>query len=277
MVKMSTVWDRTAEFLSENIAAILPIALFAFFVPSSVGGSFQPVFLTAAPGVALALRLVQLAFAILSVWGSLAITALALGSTGEETAGAIARRRLLPALLVSVVLGIAMLALVLPVSIFLAASGYDLTAIARGEAVEISSAAAGFVSIYVLVFSIAMLWIGARLIVVTPVIVREGLMLGSIRQSWRLTRGSTWRIVGVLILFVVVATVSALAANTVFGSIFALVAGGGEDGISLAGVLTSTVTAAVQTAFLVLLPAFTAKLYLALAAQAAARTPVRPS
>ena len=277
MVKMSTVWDRTAEFLSENIAAILPIALFAFFVPASVGGSFQPVLLTATPGLALALRLVQLAFAILSVWGSLAITALALEGASGETAGTIARRRLLPALLVSVALGVAMIALVLPVSIVLAVSGYDLTAIGRGDAVEISSSAAAFVSIYFLVFSIAMLWIGARLIVVTPVIVREGLMLGSIPRSWRLTRGSTWRIIGVLILFVVVASVSALAANTVFGSIFALVAGGGEDGISLAGVLTSTVTAAVQTAFLVLLPAFTAKLYLALAAQAALRTHVQPS
>lgn len=265
---MSNVWDRTAEFLSDNIGAVVPIALVAFFVPASISGNFEAVFLTATPGVMLALRLVQLAFAVLSVWGSLVIAAMALNGGGDETAGAIARRRLLPALAVSVVLGIAMVALTLPVPIFLAANGYDLAAIARGEAAEISSAAAGIVSIYFLVLSIAFIWIGARLIVVTPVIVREERMFGAIPQSWRLTRGSTWRIVGVLILFAVVATVSALAANTVFGSIFALVAGGGEGGISLAGVLTSIVTAAVQTAFLVLLPAFTAKLYLALSDQA---------
>jgi hypothetical protein len=41
MVKMSTVWDRTAEFLSDNIGAIVPVALLAFFVPASIGGSFQ--------------------------------------------------------------------------------------------------------------------------------------------------------------------------------------------------------------------------------------------
>lgn len=196
MVKMSTVWDRTAEFLSDNIGAVVPIALIAFFVPASIGGSFQSVFLTASPGLVLALRLVQLAFAVLSVWGSLVITAMALDGASGETAGATARRRLLPALAVSVVLGIAMLALTLPIPVFLAGYGYDLTAIARGEAVEIDATAAAFVWIYFLLLSIAFVWIGARLIVTTPVIVREQRMLGAVPQSWRLTRGSTWRIVG---------------------------------------------------------------------------------
>lgn len=275
MVKMSTVWDRTAEFLSDNIGAIVPIALLAFFVPASIGGNFEAVYPTASVGLTLALRLVQLGFAVLSIWGSLAITALALGGANGETAGAIARRRLLPSLAVSVVLGAAVMALTLPVPAFLALNGYDLMAIARGETVEVSSTAAGIVTIYVLALLIACLWIGARLIVVTPVIVREGRMFGAIPQSWRLTRGSSWRIIGVLILFVVVAMVSALAASTVFGSIFSLIAGRDDDGISLAGVLTSIVTAAVQTAFMVLLPAFTAKLYLALSAQAALRTHVQ--
>jgi hypothetical protein len=276
MVKMSTVWDRTAEFLSDNIGAIVPVALLAFFVPASIGGSFQPIFLTASPGLALALRLVQLAFAILSIWGSLAITAMALDGVSAAAAGAVARRRLLPALIVSVVLGAAMLLLTLPIPLFLAASGYDLTAVARGETVEIGTGAASFVWIYSLVLLIALMWIAARLVVATPVIVREERMFGAIPRSWRLTRGSTWRIIGVLILFAVVAIVSGLAANTVFGSIFALIAGGGEDGISLAGVLTSIVGAAVQTGFLVLMPAFAAKLYLALSAQAALRSHVQP-
>jgi len=274
MVKMSTVWDRTAEFLSDNIGTIVPVALIAFFVPASISGNFEAVFLTATPGVMLALRLVQLAFAILSVWGSLIITAMALENPTGEPAPKIARRRLLPTLAVSVVLGIVMIALTLPAPLFLAASGYDLTAIARGEMVAITPAAASFVWIYFLLLMIIFIWVGARLIVTTPVIVREERMFDAIPQSWRLTRGSTWRIIGVLILFALVATVSALAANTVFGSIFALVAGGGEGGISLAGVLTSIVTAAVQTAFQVLLPAFTAKLYLALSAQADRRTHV---
>ncbi len=269
MVKMSNVWDRAAEFLSDNIGTVVPIALLAFFVPASISGNFQAVLLTATPGVAVTLRLVQLAFAVLSVWGSLVITAMALDGVTSRTAGTIARRRLLPALIVSVVLGLAMVALTLPVPVFLAASGYDLMAVARGEAVEMSPGAAGTISIYILVLAILFIGISARLILTTPIVVREQRMLGAIPRSWRLTRGSTWRIIGVLILFVVVATVSGLAANTVFGTIFTLVAGGGEGGISIAGVLTSIMTAAVQTAFMVVFPAFIAKLYLALSAQEA--------
>jgi hypothetical protein len=275
MVKMSTVWDRTAEFLSDNIGAVVPIALIAFFVPASIGGSFQAVFPTAGPGLAFALALVQLAFAILSLWGSLVITAMAIQGATGETAGAIALRRLPKAFAVWIVLGVAATAaIILPVSAYLAASGYDMMPAARGQAVEMSRTAATVVVLYLLLAILAYIWLSARLIVTTPVIVREGRMFGAIRASWNLTRGSGWRIVGVLILFAVVAVVSWLAANTVFGSIFALVAGSGEGGISLAGVLTSIVTAAVQTAFQVLLPAFTAKLYLALSAQAGLRTHV---
>lgn len=267
MVKMSNVWDRTAEFLSDNIGMIVPVALLAFFVPASIAGNFQAIIPTATPAVALALRLVQLGFAVLSVWGLLVITAMALDGITSQTAGGIARRRLLPALVVSVVLGAAMLALTLPLPIFLAASGYDLAAIARGEQVPLSPGAAGFAALYLLVLLVLLLWISARLILTTPIVVRERRMLGAIPRSFRLTRGGTWRIIGVLILFVVVATVSGLAARTVFGSIFALVAGGGEGGLSLAGVLTSITSAAVQTAFTVIYPAFIAKLYLALSAQ----------
>ena len=36
MVNMGNVWDRTSEFLSENMAALLPIALVALLVPHSI-------------------------------------------------------------------------------------------------------------------------------------------------------------------------------------------------------------------------------------------------
>ncbi|RYY41946.1 MAG: hypothetical protein EOP59_11150 [Sphingomonadales bacterium] len=122
-----------------------------------------------------------------------------------------------------------------------------------------------------IVLAALLLWIAARLMVTTPVIVREGRWLSALRQSWKLTRGMTWRIIGVILLFALISWVSILAANTVFGSVFALIAGGDRAGVSLAGVLTSIVVAAVQTGFTVLVPAFTAKLYLALTAAAGLR------
>jgi len=271
MAKMGTVWDRTAEFLSDNLGAILPVALLAFFVPASIEGSFQAAKTGAGPALTLSLYAVQIAFGILSLWGSLTIAAMALDMADVRAAGRIGRERLLPALAVSVLVFAAMLVLALPVPLALQLGGYDLMEIARGNAVSLSPQIAGGIALYGLVAIGLILWLGARLFVTNPVIVREKRMFSALRQSWKLTRGMTWRIIGVMLLFALVSWVSILAANMVFGSIFTLVAGGPADGISLAGVLTSVVVAAVQTGFTVLVPAFTAKLYLALTAEAGLR------
>jgi hypothetical protein len=271
MAKMGTVWDRTAEFLSDNLPAVLPVALLAFFVPASISGSFQGVRHSAEPGLVVTLTLLQFAFAILSVWGSLTITAMALDMGDARAAGRIGRNRMLAGLVVSVALFVAALVLLAPIPLALQLNGYDMMAIARGEGASFTPGMSGGIALYLLFYLGLMLWLSARLFVFTPVIVREKRMFSSLRQSWKLTRGMTWRIVGVILLYCMVALVSMLAANLVFGSIFALVAGGGGDSISLAGVLTSIAVAAVQTGFTVLMPAFTGKLYLALTAEAGLR------
>jgi hypothetical protein len=267
MAKMGTVWDRTAEFLSDNLGVILPVALLAFFVPASIEGSFQAAKAGAGPALTLSLYAVQLLFGVLSIWGSLTIAAMALDMADARGAGAIGRARLPAALAVTVVLFVVMLVAVLPIPVALQLGGYDLLAIASGQSASLSPQIASGIALYGLVLLGLFLWLGARLMVVNPVIVREKKMFAALRQSWRLTRGMTWRIIGVMLLFVLVSWVSMLAANMVFGSIFTLVAGGPSDGISLAGVLTSVVVAAVQTGFTVLVPVFTAKLYLALSAE----------
>ena len=80
MVKMGTVWDRTAEFLSDNIGTGVPIALLAFFAPTSITGNFAQAMTGAEPGLVATLSVIQLAFAILSFWGSVTIVALATDS-----------------------------------------------------------------------------------------------------------------------------------------------------------------------------------------------------
>lgn len=268
MAKMGTVWDRTAEFLSDNIAAVVPVALVTFFVPASIQGNFAALVLRGSWELQLGLTLVQVAFGVLSMWGSLTIAALALDMGDMRAAAAVAGRRLLPMIVISVTLLAALVLLVMPVPLVLGASGVDFMAASQGAQLQVPASAAGFVVIYYLFLLLLILWTSARLMIVTPVLLREGRMFGAIPQSWRLTRGHTLRIVGVLILFAIVAVVSVLAATTVFGSIFALVVGGNGEGVSLATVLTSIVQAAVQTAFMVIAPAFTAKLYLALTAEA---------
>lgn len=271
MVRMGTVWDRTAEFLSENIGAIVPLAIIAFFVPASIEGNFEAARVGAGAGLKFAIGMLQLAFAILSLWGSLAITAMALDPVGAPAAARGASRRLPAMLVVSLVMFVAVLLLAAPVAAMLMRGGFDFMAMDDMSDFQLDAATGGMIALYTLVVGAVLLWVAARLIVTTAVVVRERQMLGALGRAWRLTRGHALRIVGVLILYAVVAWVAYLAAATVFGSIFALVAGGEGEGVTLAGVLTSIVTAAVQAGFSVLGAAFSAKLYLALIGEAELR------
>jgi len=265
MVKMGTVWDRTAEFLTDNLNTILPVALFAFFVPFSISGSFQQAQENATFQLALVLELVQLAIGVAALWGSLTIIALVLDAE-PKAAGATATRRLVPALVVSVVVILAFMLLFAPVGAVFAASGYTLAAMQAGTPPNLSPAASGLVVLYAVVALGVILWISARLVLVNPIIVAEKQMLGAIKRSWSLTRRRALQIVGVILLYMLVSLVAVLATRLVFGSIFQLIAGAPTSGLSLSLVLTSVMIAAVQTGFTVLAPVFTAKLYLALVA-----------
>lgn len=271
MVKMGSVWDRTAEFLSDNIASILPIALLAFFVPASIEGNFAAAMTGASSSLTMLLYCLQLLFALISFWGGLVITAMGLDIASDRSAASIATRRFVPALILSLVLLAGACAVALPIPLALSANGYDMAALARGETGGITLRMAGFIALYLLVWLILLLWLAARLSVANAVVIRENRLLGAIGQSWSLTRGAALRIVGVIFLFVIVSWVAELAAKTVFGSIFALVAGNDGEGVTLASVMTSIVVAAVQSAFMVIPPAFVAKLYVALTAQAGLR------
>lgn len=264
MVSMGTVWDRTAEFLSDNLGTVLPVALGAIFVPAAISGSLTELQHAAAPGLTFGLGLASLLLAIVTFWGQLAITALALDLSAGRGAAGVATRRLPAALLVTIVIFAALFLLAIPAGIIMALSGADLSGAATGTMPPVPPAAALWVLLYCLVLLPVLLWLGARLVVLVPVIVGEKAMFGAVPRSWSLTRGSAFKIVGVLILYGIVASVAYLAATTAFGAIITLIAGRGEDGLSLATVLTVIVGGAVSTAFTVLGTAFTAKLYLAL-------------
>lgn len=266
MVSMGTVWDRTAEFLSDNLGTVLPVALGAMFVPAAVSGSLSGLQHSASPGLAAVLGLASLLLAIVTFWGQVAITALALDPAIGRGAVGVATRRLPAALLVTIVLFLALFLLFIPVGGILALSGADLSTAATGAMPQVPPAAALWVVLYVLLLLPVALWLCARLVLLLPVIAGEKAMFGAIPRSWSLTRGSALKIVGVLILYGIVASVAYLAATTAFGAIITLVAGRGEEGLSLTMVLTVIVGGAVSTAFTVLGTAFTAKLYLALRA-----------
>lgn len=263
MVTMSAVWDRTSEFLDDQRGAIIAIAVPTLYLPSVAQNILQPVMAAAEPGAKLGWSLLSLALSLVSVLGQAALIALALEPTAGRN-GAFARGlRRFPVLIgISLLLLIGLILLGLPLIFILVAGGVDMTALANGSPPDIAPGAAGLILLYLVVLAPVLLWLAARLSVVAPVVVGEQAGLGAFGRSFRLTRGLALKIVGVLILFVIVASVASLAAKTVLGSVFRLALGG--DGIvTAAGVLTALLVALVTAGFSAVLTLFFAKLYVA--------------
>lgn len=280
MVKMGDVWDRTIAFLGDHLSTILPIALFAIFAPSCISGSLADVQVTTGMGVRMALGLIPIAFAILSLWGQLAIVALAIDPAIGGNANRVATARLLPAIGVYVVAF--MIAFVVfggQAMLFAFLGGYDLGQISMAgqtmQRLALPPQLGRGVAILLMVEAVLLLLLFARLAPITGVIVAERRGVGAFARAFHLTRGLTWKLVGVVVLYAIVTFVSVLAARTVFGSILGLLTSR-EGSISVAGVLTAVIVAAVSTCFTVLAAAFCAKLYVAVARSAEPPLPHAP-
>ncbi|WP_354290505.1 hypothetical protein [Sphingomonas sp. PvP055] len=267
---MSTVWDRTTEFLGDNLASLTPIALFGIFLPLALIGNLMP--LMGAVGLAgsSVVGIVVVILSLASNWGAVAVTALALDpAAGRASAVRTANRRFLPILGVNVIALVGLFLVFLPAMVGFAMSGIptdqmtgDMTG-AQPSLETINAPIVLFASLYTLALLPVLLWIVARLSVIIPILVDERRGLGAFAQAFRLTRGSALKIMGVMLLYLIVSQVAGLAARMVAGAVFGIVLGG-LGPMSLSGILTASVVAIVSTIFLVLAVAFLAKLYLAL-------------
>jgi hypothetical protein len=260
-VKMGTVWDRTSDFVADNLSRILPIALIAFFIPFSITGNLSPMLNQAEPGLSFLLMLVMLGLSILALWGALALTGLVIDPNRGSRRTVL--RHLGSALLVWLLLFLLLVVLAAPLAIGLALVGIDpLGSRPMPATISIGVGLGWALALYVLAMIVLAVWLTARFALINAAIVGEHLGVGAIGRSFHLTAGMTWRLIGVGILYVVISNVAALAAQTVLGSVLALIMGDAGP-FSLASILTSIAVAAVQTGFCVLAALFAANLYLA--------------
>lgn len=275
MVRMSTVWDRTTAVLAGRAGILASIAFLTLFLPALVRNAIGLLAATSARGMGVALLglLVSLALIVLSLWGQLAMLTVATDPQATQGDGfALASRRLPPALAVTAVLVLALVLLSIPIGLALAHSGLSMQAMQAGTAAidpaTVNAAALAFLSFYSIALGIVLLFVGVRLSLANVVVLRERRGLGAIAESWALTRGLTWRLVGVGLLFVIVLAVSASATQFVIGTIFRLLLG--ADAIATAAFLTSLFVTAVSTVFSVIAVVFVGQLYVAVSERAAA-------
>lgn len=267
---MGTVWDRATEFLGDNIGALFPIILVGIFLPLSISDNLAPLGAQVDQSQKLVLSLFNLVLTIVSMFGQFVVMTMAID--GEQSVRQAIRTvfaRLLLILLVTVILLVIVFGLALPIVIALGMANLDMAALSSGNPDQVAAALRGmspgvawFIALYAMAWAIAVVWISARLILTTSVVIAERLGVGALGRSFGLTRGITFKIIGVLLLYVIVSFVAILAAKAVFGTVAGLLIGT-VGPLTVAGVIVSIAVGLVDTLFTALQSAFLGKLYLA--------------
>ncbi len=269
MATMSNNWDSTTEVLRGRAGMLTRIALLTLVLPPVVrdgwivfAGSVSPAAVTVGSVLAIIALLV-------AIWGQLAIAAVALDpATSQGDATRIASRRFVSALGVYAVACLVIVALMVPIGVALAGSNIDLAAMSAGQPPSISAGTAGFLLLYGGIGGIAALFVAARLFVLNPVIVAERQGLRAFARSWAVTRGLTWRIIGVMLLFGIVWIVATAAARSVLGIVLRLALGAGAN--ASVQFFTAAIAAALAAAYMVVVSVFATRLYVTQSEQRAA-------
>ena len=266
-VTMSSVWDRTAEVLGGRFGALLGVAFVTSFIPLAILLALNVGRPASGPAATALVFALLLLVGVVFVFGCLAMTALASdAATTRSAAWRSARARLLPALGVYLALGLVLLLGLIPIILVLASAHVDMAAFAATRmAPKLSPAILAAVSLYYIAYLVFLIWMTARLAVVIPVVLNERLGVGAIRRSLALTRGLTWRLIGVLLLYVIVLFIVRSAATMVVGVVLRLLLGPAQ--IATAVLVAGLVGVAVSMVFTILVVTFAAQLYVALAAR----------
>lgn len=262
MVRISNVWDRTTAVLGGRFGMLAGIAALTIVVPGAIRDGWNAYTMPAGGG---ALGIVLMILWVLAlIYGMLALTAVASDpATMQADAFGVANTRLAPALGVIGLMALVAVVVLLPFGIMLVSSGFSLQAAQAGLPQDnVSMGALGGAYLYLFVVCIAALFVGARLSLVYPLIVNERLGLGVFARSWRLTKGMTLKIVGVYLLYAIVAMVAVLAASFIVGAVAGLILG--EGGAMMAVWLASLAGSIVTAGLSIVQIVFFAQLYLAL-------------
>ena len=262
MISMGTVWDRTMAVITGRAAILASIAALLLVGPPIVQAAIEAVGGTSA-AVKLAGGLVSILVFLSATLGALAITAVATDpAVDRSTALAIGGARIGPMLGVIIVLGIAAFIATLPGVLLLVFSGFDVERARAGLSQDnLDVAMFGLSMLYFLVLCVACVWLGAKLVPLLGVVVNERRGLGALRRSFALTRGSTLKLIGVLILYSIVLLVVLLAATSIVGLAVRLFVG--ADGAAWVAFAIAAVNAIITAIFSIIQAVFSGQFYLA--------------
>ena len=264
MAKIGTIWDRAVDFVRDHLGELMPVLLVTQFAAPALSGSLAGVRAGATGGTAAAFGLMSLVTTLVSLWGALYLIAFSAQPNGQEqrtVAMSLARSRFLPLIGVSIVLVAILAVLALPGVILAVASGFDFRGVIAGVAPQPEEfAKLGLAVLYFFALALFVLWASARLLPINAVVAMERRGIGAIGQAFRLTRGMTWKLIGLLLLYAIVAGVAVSAAQFVVGGVLGLLSDPNSS-FSLAIIGGAVAVAAVSAALSLYQTAFIGKLY----------------
>jgi len=264
MAKIGTIWDRAVDFVRDHAGELMPVLLVTQFAVPALNGSLNGVRADASGGMAAALGLLSVLVALVSLWGALYLIAFSAQPNGQEehrVALSLAKTRFLPMVGVSIVLMAIVAVLAIPGVVLAVASGFDFVSVMNGvppQPTEIAKL--GVALLYFVALALFLLWASARLLPINAVVAHERCGVGAIRRAFELTRGMTLKLIGLLILYGIVAGVAVSAAQFVVGGIFGLFTST-TTGLSPAIIAGAFAVAAVSAALALYQSAFVGKLY----------------
>ncbi len=270
-VRIGSVWDSAQQVLAGRMGMLLPFAAIGFVLPAILQLLLVPETMAAemTAGASVTGLLVGLVTIVLGIWAQLAIMALATHpATTSAEASRVGFQRLLPLLGVACAMGLVIFLVVLVPIFVLHLTGFDfIRAMAtQGNPALLPPVPAGaglFLGLYALALVILGFWLMARLILTYAVVLNERRGLGAIRRSIALTKGMTWRLIGVILLFSILVLVATAAVQGVTAILLRLILGAERQALTLG--LTTIVASIVTAGFMTLAYVFIARLYVATA------------
>lgn len=254
-LSLNAASEEATRFFRREAAILLPVAFATFGLGMLLITLVTPA--TPADGQVEpgAWMLAIIPVGLIAIIGQLAISAMVLrpgASVGEALRSAFAR--LPQALLIVLLIVAAAMAGALVISLVL-----GVVAVATGASTLSLTALA------VILLLAAMIWFAARLLLIWPLLADSGAgAVAAFRSAWRLSKGSTGRLLAALVAFGLVYVVLTGAVQLVFGSLF-LIVGRAVGGEGVAGLLAAVVVAIVASALQALWAVFVTCLYRAAA------------
>lgn len=217
-LSITSAWNETTAFVKREGKLLFPVAFALLALPAIVFQYFAPEQNPAQPPEAGPWMWLLIPFIVLTIWGTLTLTTLALRpGTVVAEALASAGRRLPVAIGAALLLAIGGALLFVPIQLaFLA------------------TASRGVLIVGVCALAVAVVVVGVRMAMLNPVAAAEpGGPIMLIRRSWTLTSGHFWKLLGFLVLALVLIIVLSIAVTAIGGILAALIGGAiGDTGVT---------------------------------------------